>query len=1067
MNPMSQAPGLSRKFDLDSNIIIPGSSSSVELNLATDGDVVTAIVGNNAFPKRPEGKIELGHVAFSGDVKFKGDVAQLGSTAVGFGFSASASAGAGVYDDPRDALEALDLEETPELDLSLPDDSKTRFFLLQAGYNISGSLEASHPIGTFGTVTFGIEGKRDAIYALLHRFDEDRGAATVVEEAIGSWRLPRHVAASKDLAPGTWVLAEVDGSLALSLAAQLGYDFSYVHEVKVPGLDGGTGLTGDLGLKVETGLKVALGFSVSGRYLILVGRESDKNEEIRLRMFKLRKKGFTFGLNLSASVQGIDTLTPNSVDDLVKAVFGVNGQQVVKDLQAIEKWTDPNQKLSDLVAGLANEKGLELLRETTGIDPATAFNEARNAVLRVLRSWDSLPDTVSSKLWSLLGEIDNKGVKVFREGLTALAVEDANQRRQALIGLLSSVISDNAPIYQWLTALSDRGLLALTDQLDQVGGAARTTLAVLDGDVLRQLQQFIEDRLNLDRVRKVVNENDFNSLDSFLVNRLSIFLDEKLEFHNLDKIRGAVNHAVRLRQELYEKARKAITSKYDFNLAYNYQKASTKTALIDVVFDFTKPEARDCFRQVAAESKLDQVFVVKTDGVRINQAILTHEIDRRSTIQVSLPKFNFARESINTSLAKVTAVDDGERLLVYELDSKDIVQVRNRLRSQLSVALSLAIASQSKIRVHSRDSMTVSYRFVHAKENMRLAELKHLTQPFILKYLPEPFLQAGSPSLETWYADLDRAVEDAVGNGSNEFGDVLTSMEITVPGSALSAWLLPRSELQRKVLSKEISKRIQATLKELIPFYYFQELEKLQPNSSAAALLAWASMPPCTSVRLQGSSLVLNDPQKEDVFWNFPDLDLRSKMVTNTIATSNLNVSLSAAHDRLLASDQEGDRKRAKFFTADQVGKFQQMALAEDLGENLLRSLLFVESGIVNGAAEALKDVNEFMAEALKSPQKAIERLAEFGADITEAFHRNLSSVYGGESLRALGPAVFLEAARVLDASISNLRPNAMLGMTVLKEQRKFKLNDFLADKAPEEVDVALKQRLVSIAATA
>ncbi len=118
----------------------------------------------------------------------------------------------------------------------------------------------------------------------------------------------------------------------MRLAAELGYDFNYVHEVRTPGVDG-VGLTGDLGFKIETGLKVALGLSVSGRYLILVGRESDKNEEIRLRMFKLSKKEFTFGLNLSASVQDMDSPAPDSVDALIQAVFGVHGLQIIKDLQ--------------------------------------------------------------------------------------------------------------------------------------------------------------------------------------------------------------------------------------------------------------------------------------------------------------------------------------------------------------------------------------------------------------------------------------------------------------------------------------------------------------------------------------------------------------------------------------------------------------------------------------------------------------------------------------------------------------------------------------------------------------
>ncbi|PYU89617.1 MAG: hypothetical protein DMG08_20875, partial [Acidobacteria bacterium] len=192
-------------------------------------DVVSAILANSPFPIRSNGRIELGHVLLDGNVKFKADKKLTGSTAVSFSFSGAAGAGAGIYDDPADALRALNLAETPQLDLALPDDESTRFFLIRSGYGVSGSIDVSHPIGAFGTVQFGDAAKGDFLYALLHRFDRREGARDVVERTVGSWRLPRHVETATDLRPGTWVLAEVDGSLAVRLAAELGYDFNYVH----------------------------------------------------------------------------------------------------------------------------------------------------------------------------------------------------------------------------------------------------------------------------------------------------------------------------------------------------------------------------------------------------------------------------------------------------------------------------------------------------------------------------------------------------------------------------------------------------------------------------------------------------------------------------------------------------------------------------------------------------------------------------------------------------------------------------------------------------------------------
>jgi hypothetical protein len=123
--------------------------------------------------------------------------------------------------------------------------------------------------------------------------------------------------------------------------------------------------------------------------------------------------------------------------------------------------------------------------------------------------------------------------------------------------------------------------------------------------------------------------------------------------------------------------------------------------------------------------------------------------------------------------------------------------------------------------------------------------------------------------------------------------------------------------------------------------------------------------------------------------------------------------------------------------------------------------LLALASKIAHGAEDALKDLSDFEAQAATRPSKAIARLAAFGAEVVGTFNKDLSSAYGGDLLRPLGSMIFLEAAAVLDPSIAGLKPNALLAMTVLKEQRAFKMEDFLQNKRPQPGDVAIQQRLV------
>jgi hypothetical protein len=1043
----------SRTFQLPPSLLVDGGSATVSASLTTSADVLQAIVTNKAFPSRPGGKIEMGSVSVEAeagkDIVFKAD-----RGVVSFQGSAGGRAAIGVYDSPDDALSVINVGMPEELNLDIPDDDNTRHLLLLLGYQAQGSFSASHPIGVLGTVTFGVEGQREAVYAVLHSFLSTAAANDVLRSTVGSWKLPRHVQSSDDLAAGTWLIAEADGSLALRVNAQLGYNFNFVREAQA------LGLTGDIGLKLEAGANVALGFEASSKYLVVLGRESMDltSEQIRLRLFKLSKKGWNFGLNLSASTAGVADILPDQVDDVVQAIFGVHGQQIVKDLQLIDEWTDPSKDLSDTVARLANQTGLDLLKRTTGIDPKQEFDHARSIFVNALKQWDDLPDKVSSVLWSVLPGLPpgSKQLKAFQAFLQAAASTDAEQRKQFLATAFQDIAFFNTAAGQIAQAAASRGLIALLERSEEFQTMSRTTLSILDGEVIRELQGFINERLNLDQVRNVLSKADFDKLDEWLVNKLSDFLDERFQFENLDKIKDAINMAVRKRQEIYDKARQAITRTYDFSLAYAFQKITSRTALLDVNFDLGKPGVSALLSEVLARSNFDRLLVDSVEGVGLNTAVLTHEISRQATVQVNMPYFSFRSESINQSLAKVQAEEDGGRVLAYQVDASDSVTTENKMRSQLTVSAAFPRAVGKTIRQGATDGMSWSYQYLRAKENMQREELECQIRPYILNYLPKHFSSGGTSSLDTWMTDLDRAVEGVVHNGTNEFGDTLLSLEVSVPARVLAAWFVPRTKGETQADAMEISRRLQRKLKELISSYYFQDLDNLRQDFAAAALLVYASIPPSTSIRLKGGKLTLNTDK--DVYWNWPMPEEREAMMSHPSTRDHLARQLVQAHDRLLAAGRDPD---ASFFRDAETGDFLSLA-GKSEGEKNLKSLLFCEAEIVDAAQQAVRNISDFLGKAGNKPQEAIKHLAEFGAAVTTTFNNKVQSIYGGQAIRPLGSMIFLEASCALDPALRNAMPNAMLSLTVLKEERQFLIQDFLKNKAPAREDVALEQRLVS-----
>lgn len=1036
---------LLKEFHLDPSILGPNSAQTVAVSLATDADVLQAILGDKPFPTRPNGKLELGSVMLQAQggnqVTFN-----AGQGSISFDFSAGFHTGLGVFDQAADAIGSLQLNAPPQLDLTLGADPASRYLLMLWGYQASGSFSGSHPIGALGTVTFGAQASGDAVYAVLHRFPGTTGASTVIGDTVQSWRLPRHVAKAGDLKPGTWVLAQADGSIAIQVAAQLGYNFDFVRQANL------LGITRQLGARIDAGVKATFGFNASGRYIVVIGRESD-SPTVRLRLYKQSDQGFDFGLNLSVGVQEKGDL-PANIDDFVKAVFGVHGLQVVKDLHLISDWTDPAKDLGQTAARLLNDTGLDLLTKATGIDARKEFEKARQLVLHAFVQWDALPQRAAAAVWRILGKLDAPATNEFQTFLTALADPDPQSRASALSKALQQITFGDTPQGQFLAAIADQGLLALGGQLDRVQQAASQTLNILNGGIIKQIQDFINQRLDLNAVRNVVTQNDFDKLDGWLVKRLGDFLDKELDLAALKEVQVAINTVIQKASDIYDRALKALTNHYSLDFAATYQRSKTDTALLDVNFDLSDPAASSLLQEVVARSVLDRLLTTKVPGVTLNQATLSHEIKRTSDVQVHMPFFDSDVQHINDSLATLTVEHDSGRVLAYQLGATDTVTAKNRYRSQLSLLGNLKVINGA-IQMAPGEDQALAYQSLQIKSKMTLSELEFRTKPFIQANLGSVFTD--DASLDRFYLALDQTISNMLSNRNNDFGDVAVNLQVALPASVLDAWFQSRTAGELKSASMLMSRALQARLKQLIPLYYFQNLGNLQPNETAAALLIWAAFPVSTSIDFQdGQIRRFNTDQ--DVFWNFPDPNLRRSVAFDVHTTRSLVPALMNAHERLIDA---GDSHTAAFFTADGAATFQQFA-TNTTGDVLLQSLLFTEAQMVSGAETALKDVQDLLSNAATVPTLAMARLADFGATITSTFNKRLS-IYGNESLRTLNSMLLAEASAAMSPGLAPSIAMAMLNLLVLKPQHTFQLAGFLNGDLPARNEVAVSQVLTNL----
>lgn len=1031
-------PGFSKDFPLDGGIF---TSAKLSLAASTDGDAAKAILANDKFP---EGNIELGHISFTADtgkVSLKPET--VGGSSVSFDISASAQTGIGVYAKSADAIKALKLPQPPSLKIA--DGAGQRFLLMDWGYAVSLSGSASHPLGLLGTVSFGVDAKRNSIFAVLHRFDGDQGAHTVIEDLLGSWRLPRHVAfdgQAVNLKPRTWLLAETDGSLALKVAASLGWNMTFAKDATL------LGVTHNLSAKIDASLKASFGFNVSGKYVIVVGREND-DPVVRLQLSKQSSKGLDFGFNLNVGIKGADPQLPTNFNDFIKGVFGVHGLQVLKDLR---EWTDPSTDLGQKLAGLAEQDVLDLLKKTTNIDPAAEFAKAKQIVTDALNAWDKLPDKLSSMLWDFLGqEAGEAPVANFKTFLTDLAEQDKTKRADALAKALQKATFGDTPEGKFLEAIADKGLLALAKDLEPVSQRAGQVLNILNGGLIAKLQTFINQKLNLDQIRNAVTDADFNKVEQWLQTRLGNFLDRTLKLDDLKDIQTAIHTLDTKIGEYYKTGIEALTKRYSLEFAATYQKTTTDTALIDVSFDLSKPDAAALYEDVVGQSNLDDLLTHETDGVTLNQAKLTHEIKRKGTVDLHMPFFDFSSTHVNDAMVSLTAEEQGGHLLLYQIDAKDIVTVANRASSQLSVLASLKLVAGQPPQLDSDGS--IDYEMRQVKADMRPSDLEARTTAFIHQYLNGLF-GVGDASIQSFYADLDNALTAATHNQSNHLGDMAISAQLSLSASALVGWFQPRDKSQLKADKMALSRALQAAWKNLLPALYFKDPSQYAFNESVAALLVWSSLPISTTIEPDNPPLEFNTDK--DVFWNWPEVDLRRAVARDSHTIASLAGRLSAIQVQLLAAGGGA----ADFFAHTNARKFVELAL-NATGDVFLSSLLFTEAQLVRGATDALSNIAEALPKAATAPTQAIKTLAKFAADLTDTFNNRVRSRYSGMSGRFVGPMLLVESSRALGSQ--GVKPAARMSLYALNPRHTFDLSTFIDGKLPPKKEVALTQTLVSL----
>jgi hypothetical protein len=329
-------------------------------------------------------------------------------------------------------------------------------------------------------------------------------------------------------------------------------------------------------------------------------------------------------------------------------------------------------------------------------------------------------------------------------------------------------------------------------------------------------------------------------------------------------------------------------------------------------------------------------------------------------------------------------------------------------------------------------------------------------QPLIAPYFPNTFGSDTAPdkaSLHEWIGELENHAAVVNKTGTGNLGNVLLSLDVSLPGKVVAAWFNAPSDPKAGAYF-EMSRNIQRAIRRFAQFCYFNDAAQYGNLNSAPAVFVYGCLPVSTNIRVSGDSITLD--LNDNIYWDFQDSDKRQKMAF----ASRDSLALRMAGIRSVLMDSDKFRDKAGFYSPNPHQIDQALTTASK--DPRFSGLLFTEAETIKHAQEAGVKLAQFSANAGTDPQRAIDALEEFGANITNAFNHGLGGLIKG--LAEFSAMIFLEAARAFDPGLLAIRPTARLDTILLKPSAPVTVgDDFLGGTAPDPSVISVEQPVLGL----
>ena len=1017
--------------------------------LADNNGAVDLALISSIFPTSPFVVPAGNKVA---DVTVKAGIPSLTFGPVSFAISGSAAVTLSAFADLTGAVGAVSdvaggADEFPQFDSIA---AKAGFMVLVANYNASGSGGGKVALAPTVGANFKADGKTAGLFAVVKRISAGSTWDSAFEQFFRAWRLPTQ-APDHPLEDGTYIIAEVDGSIAANLAITYGQDFTFIRKIN------SSFLKGDIGLKLQAGLEASLDFSATGRYLVAVSCGDDPTLN-RLQIFKRRQLGFGFAVNAGVTANAITPQLPSNFNDLIGAVLGTDASQI---LQQISRWCDPSADIASLFAGATTQYLQDFLTQVVN---SPDLQKGREVLKSLLDQWNNLPHTAATTIWDFIG----KKVPVDQLSSIASQISKLNSADD-LAKFIDSKIDaflPGSPILRWAESVIEGPVttaLANSTAFKKLVSAADTTSQILDGKLLQQslqnLQKFIEAKIDWTTIQSLADGNLPANFDPWLKSRLAAFLDKpqgQIIATDIQKLRTAINTILTTLNSKYGEFVKAIGQKYTASFNASYERSTTKDSLLDADFTLNLADgtpdinSRNLMRN-ALSGKFDCLYKPTAD-LHVRRASMTLGLQRHTHVEVSLPYLTSTWDHI-TDATSGWATNGSGQIVAFTFNANDedkstlsrrsstvardsvltMTGYLNLLSSKVATASSVA-GSDKDLNVYSPDSLRFAYSFEYQNNTSSSADLDSQAAPMMLSYF-----QQTQTSEWAW----ESALEQCAGGASSALGKLLLRARAST-SIPVDVW----TQQINGPAKQKISRALQQQLRQLVNFYYFSDLGNYKSANLAYEIMLYASLPVIAAFKIDPNGVPIENPTG-DPYWDLggigptANIDALVALVNNLGTAARFNHLQSQGQQRLRSANDGHD---AEFFDPDPQQtqqKLQQVVSNfKDVTKTVLGKMLFWEQNVVHkvcDAAQKLSDATQALSRGLdkSTADKTLTTLRDSSAEFVQAFNANLSNLAVGKMLEPLGTLVIASASQGLSPN-ADVSIAAALEVAILKSSANF-----------------------------